>query len=232
MILSFNQPAFIPWGGFFCRLPASDRMVLLDNTLFAQGFTFVNRNRIKGPEGETWITVPIKRKGRGRQKIKDLEIYQKEYWGKKFLGTLAHCYSKSIYFDGIYNPLSRIIEKKDDNFLDMVVEILERLKTKLGISTPFMLQSETGVEEKGVKLLVDIALKLAAAEVILPYPSQALIDRRQFEKEGIGVKFLKFTAPVYPQFRGDFISCLSVLDMLFSLGKDSAELLKRSSALT
>ncbi len=47
-------------------------MILLDDTLLARGFTFVNRNRLKGPEGELWISVPLKRKGRGRQKIKDL----------------------------------------------------------------------------------------------------------------------------------------------------------------
>ena len=84
MILSFNQPSFIPWPGFFARLIASDKMVLLDNTLFAQGFTFVNRNRIKSPEGELWITVPIKKKGLGRQKIKDLVIYQKQYWAEYY----------------------------------------------------------------------------------------------------------------------------------------------------
>lgn len=232
MILSFNQPVFIPWGGFFCRLLASDRMVLLDNTLFAQGFSFVNRNRLKGTEGETRVTVPIKKKGLGRQKIKDLEIYHKEYWGEKFLTTLAHLYGKSIYFDRVYKLLARIIKKKDNYFLNMVIEILESLRSNLGIKTPFVLQSETGVEERGVKLLIEIAYKLGAAEVILPYPSQSLLDWQQFEKEGIGVKFLKFAAPVYPQFRGDFINCLSVLDMLFSLGRDSGKLLKRSFTLT
>jgi hypothetical protein len=46
VIISFNQPAFIPWGGFFARLLSSDRMVLLDDTVLARGFTFVNRNRL------------------------------------------------------------------------------------------------------------------------------------------------------------------------------------------
>ena len=85
MRLSFNQPVFLPWGGFFARLLHSDKMVLLDETLLARGFTFVNRNRFKGPEGEIWISVPLKRKGRGRQKIKDLEIHEKERCVKNFL---------------------------------------------------------------------------------------------------------------------------------------------------
>ncbi|MCK5056233.1 MAG: WbqC family protein [Candidatus Aminicenantes bacterium] len=232
MILSFNQPAFIPWGGFFCRLLASDRMVLLDNTLFARGFTFVNRNRVKGPEGEIRLTVPLKKKGLGRQKIKNLEIYQKKYWGKKFLATLSHLYGKSIYFERIYKPLARIIKKQDNQFLNMVIEILEVLRSGLGINTPFILQSQTGVAESGITLLIQIAGMAGADEVILPYPSRPLVDWRQFEKAEIGVTFLKFTAPVYPQFRGDFISCLSILDMLFSLGQESTQLLKKSFTLT
>jgi hypothetical protein len=65
MKLSFNQPAFIPWGAFFARLLNSDRMVLLDETILARGFSYVNRNRINGPRGEVWLTVPLKKKGRG-----------------------------------------------------------------------------------------------------------------------------------------------------------------------
>jgi len=232
MILSFNQPAFMPWGGFFCRLLAADRMVLLDNTLFARGFTFVNRNRVKGAAGETWLTVPLKKKGLGRQKIKDLEIYQKEYWGKKFLTTLSHLYGKSIYFERIYKPIARIIKKQDTHFLNMAIEILEVLRSALSIKTPFVLQSQIGVEGMGINLLVQITKKLGAGEVILPYPSQLLVDWRQFEEAGIGVRFLKFAAPVYPQFHGDFINCLSILDMLFCSGKASTQLLKKSFTLT
>ncbi len=69
MRIGFHQPAFIPWAGFWARLAAVDQMVLLDDTFLARGFTFVNRNRIKGPNGEIWLTVLLKRKGRGRQKI-------------------------------------------------------------------------------------------------------------------------------------------------------------------
>jgi hypothetical protein len=61
----------------FARLIHSDAMILLDETLLSRGFSYVNRNRIKGPSGEVWITVPLKKKGRGFQKIKDLEIHEK-----------------------------------------------------------------------------------------------------------------------------------------------------------
>lgn len=231
MILSFNQPSFIPWPGFFARLMASDKMVLLDNTLFAQGFTFVNRNRIKSPEGELWITVPIKRKGLGRQKIKDLVIYQTQYWAKKFLLTLQHCYKKSISFNKIYNPIFEILNKQDNNFLNMAFPILNHLKTSFNIKNEFILQTSTGIESSGTDLLLEIAIHLKATEVLLPYPAQNLIEWKNFIKKGIKVKFLKFFSPVYPQFWGRFVGNLSALDLLFCMGKESHKFIEISYIL-
>ncbi len=231
MILSFNQPSFIPWSGFFARLIASDKMVLLDNTLFAQGFTFVNRNRIKSPDGELRITVPVEKKGLGRQKIKDLVIYQKEYWAKKFLLTLELCYKKSIFFNNIYNPIFEILNKQDNNFLNMALPILKHLKTSFNIKNEFILQTNTGIESSGTDLLIEIATHLKATEVLLPYPAQNLIEWKKFIKKGIKVKFLKFFSPVYPQFWGKFAGNLSALDLLFCLGEESHKLLETSYIL-
>ncbi len=231
MVLSFNQPAFIPWGGFFARLMAADRMVLLDDTLFARGFTFVNRNRIKGPDGQVWITVPIKKKGRGRQKIRDLEIYQKPYWAGKFAQTLRHSYGKSVYFEGLHELLMRIIRTDGPRFLLLAGDILECLRRQLAIETPFLLQSEIGVEARGIDLLIEIARKLGADEVILPFPASRLLDWRQIAEAGIGVRFLKFVSHVYPQFWGEFTANLSVLDLLFCVGPAGRQLLEKSFTL-
>ncbi len=228
MILSFNQPSFIPWTGFFARLIVSDKMVLLDNTLFAQGFTFVNRNRVKSPEGELRITVPVKKKGLGRQKIKDLVIYQKQYWAKKFLLTLQHCYRKSISFNNIYDPIFEILNKKENNFLNMVFPILNHLKTSFNIKNEFILQTNTGIEASGTDLLLKIAIHLGATEVLLPYPAQNLIEWNKFKKKEIKVKFIKFFSPVYPQFWGKFAGNLSAIDLLFCSGKESQKLLEKS----
>jgi len=231
LILSFNQPSFIPWPGFFARLMASDKMVLLDNTLFAQGFTFVNRNRIKSPEGELWITVPIKKRGLERQKIRDLVIYQKEYWAKKFLLTLEHCYKKSIFFNNIYDPVFEVLNENENNFLNMVFPILNHLKTSFNIKNEFILQTSTGIEGCGTDLLLKIAMQLGATEVLLPYPAQNLIEWNKFKKKEIKVKFIKFFSPVYPQFWGNFAGNLSAIDLLFCSGKESHKLLETSYIL-
>ena len=226
MVLSFNQPSFIPWGGFFARLMASDVMVLLDKTLFAQGFTFVNRNRIKGPEGELWITVPVKKSKRGRQKIRNLEIHEKGYWSMKWLRTLKHSYCKSIHYERINERIKEILNKDSFLFIDVVLPMLELLRSELNICTEFMFQSDLGIESNGVKLLMDISKRMEADEVLLPYFAQKRVNWKEFERIGVSVKFLRYTSPVYPQFWGDYKQNLSALDLVFCTGSQGKKIIQ------
>ncbi len=229
MRICFNQPVFIPWGGFFARLMSSDRMVLLDETVLAHGFTYVNRNRIKGPEGEVWITVPLKRKGRGRQKIKDLEIYEKERWAKKFLLTLKHYYGKSVYFEEIYRQVEAVLARPDDRFLDLSMGLLSILKAGFRMDNEIVLQSDLGMMGKGTPLLVTIAKELRADEVILPFGSEKVVDCAHFARENVRVRLLRFLPPPYPQFWGRFLMNLSTLDLLLCCGSAGRPVIERGT---
>lgn len=232
MRISFNQPAFIPWGGVYARLLHSQQMVLLDDTLLARGFTFVNRNRLKGPEGELWVSVPLKRKGRGRQKIKDLEIFEKERWAKDFLLTLKHFYGKSLYFNPVYSRVEAIVKRQDESFLNLAVGLMNVLRELLQIKQGFIFQSEIGVSGKGTGLLVSCAKELGAEEVVLPYFSRKAVDRELFKKEAIKVSFLRYDPPAYPQFWGDFIKKLSVLDLVLCCGPEGRKVIERGGTFS
>ncbi len=229
MRICFSQPAFIPWCGFFSRLMHSDQMVLLDDTLLSTGFTYVNRNRIKGPEGEVWISVPVKKKGKGRQKIKDLELYHKDQWAKDFLLTLWHFYVKSIYFQPVYKKIKYSLGTRDRSFLHLILNLLKVIKSEFSISPNFTLQSDLGIKGKGIDLLLSITKELNASQVILPYFSRKAIDWNQFARENIEVFFLRYAPPQYPQFWGKFIRRLSALDLLLCMGKEGRKILDRGS---
>lgn len=231
MRISFHQPAFIPWSGFWARLMKVDKMVLLDDTLLAQGFTFVNRNRLKGPMGEIWITVPLKRKGLGRQKIRDLKIHEKPWWAKRFLATLRHFYGKSIYFEPLFSEIARIVNDQNDRFLDMVEALLLLLREAFGLKTPFLRQSELGITGQGTELLLSIAENLKSEEVLLSSFAVKHVDLSQFRKKGIKVWLHHFDLPQYPQFWGEFCPNLSGLDLYFCLGPNSVRLLEKASKI-
>lgn len=202
-------------------------MVLLDDTLLARGFTFVTRNRIKGPLGEVWISVPVERKGKGRQKIKDLIIYEKEKWQKNFLETLHHFYGKSIYFDPVYDEIKTAVELPDVNFSKTVLALFLSIKNGFSIDGDIILQSDLGITGQGTSLLVFLAKELKAKEVILPYFSERAIECDKFKKEKIKVQFLRYSPPQYPQFWGDFVKNLSALDLLLCCGGGSRDILEK-----
>jgi hypothetical protein len=231
MRISFNQPAFLPWGGFFARLLSSDMMVLLDDTALAHGFTYVNRNRIKGPLGEVWITVPLKRKGRGTQKIKDLEIYKPDKWAKKYLLTLKHFYGKSVYFEPVYQEIKAAIETANDSFVSLVLLLSDILNRSFEIDREMILQSKTGITGKGTPLLVSIAKELGAQEVVLPYFSEKAVEVDQFHQEKIQVQFLRYLPPPYPQFWGKFLENLSTLDLLLCLGRQGKAIIEKGTKI-
>lgn len=232
MRISFNQPGFIPWGGVFARLMHADKMVLLDDTLLSTGFTYVNRNRIKGPAGEVWISVPVKKKGRGRQKIKDLELFEKERWAKDFLLTLGHFYVKSIYFPHVYNRIKEAVEMQERSFCEMVLKLLHIIKEEFGIEQNYVLQSEVGISGLGTDLLVSLAIELGASEVILPDFSDKAVECSRFARERIDVKFLRYDPPPYPQFWGAFVPRLSALDLLLCSGKNGKQILEKGSFIS
>ncbi len=230
-MVSFNQPAFIPWGGFFARQMVSDTMVLLDDTLFARGFTFVNKNRIKGPQQEVWLTVPVRKKGLGRQKISELEIHNKQFWREKFAATLYHMYGRSMFFDDIARPLIAVANDENSEFTALTNGTLDILKANLGIENGFFYQSALGVTKTGIDLLLEITRKLDADEVILPFGAQHSLEWRRFETIGIKVWFLKYIPVVYPQFWGRFRANLSALDLLLCMGPESKRVIKAGTQL-
>lgn len=232
MRVSFSQPVFIPWGGFYGRLLNSDLMIILDKTLFARGFTFVNRNRLKAPQGEIWITVPVRKKGLGRQRIRELQIFRPEIWARKFLALLKHYYGHSFYFEQTAGTMKNIIFEADTNFLALTLGFCRFLADSFQIRTAFSLQSELGVENRGTDLLVDLAQRVGAKEVLLPHLADRHLNLEAFAKAGLMVFYLKYQPVAYPQFWGNFIPNLSALDLWLCCGPEGLKNIVKSSRVT
>lgn len=60
-VVSCNQPAYLPWMGYFDRIAKSDVHVVLDHVQFEKG-SYTNRCRIKQRDGrEMWLTIPVEK---------------------------------------------------------------------------------------------------------------------------------------------------------------------------
>jgi hypothetical protein len=231
MRISFGQPAFIPYGGFFSRQLNSDLMILLDDSQFARGFTFVNRNRLKGPAGEVWVTIPVKKKHLGLQTIRQLRLHQPEKFSARFLGLLRHYYGHSIYYPAVSLEFKAILDSAQDNFLQLVLSFLISLRSWLKIDTPQLLQSEIGLSGQGPQLLIDLAREVKASELVFPYLADRHFDPLKFKSAGLKLLFLKYNQVPYPQFWGNFLPNLSALDLYFGCGPGARQVIEKSSRI-
>ena len=231
MRISFSQPVFIPYGGFFGRQLNSDLMIILDQTQFARGFTFVNRNRLKGPAGEIRVTVPVKKKNLGRQTIRQLRLHQPERFSARFLALLRHYYGHSLYYQSVSAELKTVLEAVRDNFPELALESISKLKSWLEIGSPQLLQSELGLTGRGPELLIDLAKEVKASEILFPYLADRHFDSSRLKAAELKLVFLKYDQLPYPQFWGDFLANLSALDLYLCCGPQGRQIIQKSSRI-
>jgi hypothetical protein len=72
---------------------------------------------------------------------------------------------------------------------------------------------------------------LKADEFYEPEGGKGYIEPGCFESKGIHLTFQDFQHPVYPQLHGNFVSHLSIVDLLFNCGKSSLSYIKGSKPL-
>ena len=82
--IAIMQPTYLPWLGYFDLIDRSDILVFLDSVQFDKR-SWQQRNRIKTPNGELMLTVPVLTKGKFDQKICDVMIDQSQNFEKKHL---------------------------------------------------------------------------------------------------------------------------------------------------
>ncbi len=218
MRFSYSQPYFIPFPGFFLRAKACDTFVLLDRVQFPRGFTWLRRNRLKGKDGVLWLTVPIKRKGMGLAPIDQVKIFYGENWMRKHLLSIRHSYLHSPYFELIYPKLEEVYNKKPERLLEFNLLLIQLIREELGTENNFVLQSEIGATGKREGLILNIAEKLGAEEVLLPAQARSHLKLEELKKNGLKPVIFNYKPAVYPQLWGKFIKDLSTLDILFNLG--------------
>ena len=88
------QSNYIPWKGYFDIINDADLFVFYDDVQFTKN-DWRNRNIIKTPLGNKWLSVPVGKKI--HRLICDVRIDDSE-WGKKHWHTICQFYSRAPYF--------------------------------------------------------------------------------------------------------------------------------------
>lgn len=225
MIVSINQPAYLPWLGYFERIARSDLHVVLDHVQFEKN-SFTNRNKVRVKDGTSWLTIPLATKGRfGDLAIRHLEFVPGDPWRKKHWATLRMNYAKAPFFAAYAPAYEALYAREWPGFMPFVRAMLEQHLHDLGIATPLRYSSEMNVGGAKSELVLNLCRATGASVYLSGALGRDYLDTAAFTAAGIEVRFQDYVHPVYRQAWPDFHSHLCVLDLLFNHGPASREIL-------
>lgn len=217
------QPSYIPWLGVFDQIQRSDTFVFYDDVQFDKN-GWRNRNRIKTANGIQWLTVPVLHTG--FPTLLDVEINDTTSWRDKHIKTLKQNYAKAPFFKKYSADLLSIIsDMKYKRLVSLSMDILVWLLHVLGIKTPFVLSSELGIFGDKITRLIDIIKHFGGDTFVEGSMGKRYINEADFSSAGVSVVYQDYKHPVYPQLYGEFVSHLSILDLLFNCGLESLSIL-------
>ena len=211
MIVSIHQPAYLPWLGYFDKIIKSDIFVYLD-TVQLEKNSYSYRNKIKTPQGSTWLTIPLKMKGHTGKAIKDVLVDNTQQWKKKHLKSIFYNYKKSPFFDEIYPKLESLYKENYDLFSEFTYSHLMFWLDELSIKTKVVKSSDLSIDTSKSDLVLDLCKYFSAEKYISGVLGKGYLIEEDFINNNIKIEYQIYQYQVYQQLHGDFIPHLGVVD--------------------
>lgn len=223
MKLGIMQPYFVPYIGYWQLLNAVDTYVIYDDVNYIKG-GWINRNRILLNGEAKYFNVQLD--GASPNKlINEIGINRNEVTIKKSLRVLEAAYRKAPYFKEVYPIISDILMCESTNLSDYLVYSIKEICRYLDITTRIVRSSDIpkNNELHGQEKVLEICMLLGAKEYYNAIGGRALYSYEDFKCRGIDLKFLQSKDIVYKQYEKQFISNLSIIDVLMFNSKEKIE---------
>ena len=218
MRVSINQPAYLPWLGYFDRIASSDLAIVLDSVRVEKG-SYTNRNKMRSSNGWSWLTVPIK--SSGQPFISEVQIDNQRDWRKKHFQLIHQAYAKAHHYNEHIEWVADLYAKEWTGLNELLTYSNRYFLSALSIWTPIIHSSALNVTGVKSELVLNLCKEVGATEYISGPFGIDYLDLPSFDRAGIRVTFQHYTHPLYEQCQGGFESHMSVLDLLLNCGTDS-----------
>lgn len=220
------QSNYIPWKGYFDMIAAVDEFIIYDDMQYTRR-DWRNRNQIKTPQGQQWLTVPVKVKGKYLQTIRETEIDGTD-WPEVHWKALAQNYRRALYFEEIATIFEPHYRQCKHTYLSMLNrEFIEAVCGYLGITTKISNSWDYSLVEGKTVRLADLCCQAGGTEYISGPSAKGYIEEHFFTERGIKLSWFDYSDyPEYNQLWGEFSHGVTILDLLFNCGKGAANHMK------
>lgn len=210
-----HQPEHLSYPGFWAKLLVSDVWIALDTAQYLKSH-YHNRNRIKGPAGWQWLTVPVI-VPHHKSPINSV-IIAEEFKPDKHLATIAHAYHAAPSFDRIQPIINEAFQRaiKHRSLSVLNLELIENIARYLGIHRTIIRASYISTEKHEYnknQRLINLCNSVSASTYICGAGSKSYMDYEMFASAGIAVEQIEYTPNYYPRTE-PFQSNLSIVDLL------------------
>jgi WbqC-like protein family len=226
-LVSVHQPNFMPWLKLLDKILASDVYVAYDTAQFTKS-EYHARQKVMTPSKPVWLTVPVMSTG-DYKPIHDVRIDNKQPFRRQHLNKLRKSYGSTPYFDEVYAIVEPIYQGDHERLVDLNLDLIEALCSYLDGSVRIVRASTLPHEGDRAERLVQLVKAAGGSDHLTSTygADHQDVDWSPFENEGIGIRVQQFEHPQYDQIGADFVPNLAALDMLFSCGRQTGEILAR-----
>lgn len=224
------QPSYIPWRGYFDQILKADLFVFYDDVQYdKRGWR--NRNRIKTSTGPIWLSIPVFNRGAQTEHIpiNDIRIVWDRPWNQEHWNSIRLAYCKAQYFAHYAELVEEFYAKKPEMLADFTIETTIALARAIGIDrTRFLRSSQiAGIEGTKTDRLISILKKVEATHYISGPSAKDYIENEKFTEAGITLEYIQYDYPEYPQLYPPFDPQVSIIDTLFTMGKETLSTIQR-----
>jgi len=226
------QSNYIPWKGYFDLIAAVDEFILYDDMQYTKR-DWRNRNQIKTPQGLKWLTVPVKVKGRFHQKINETEL-DGDGWTQDHWKSMVVNYKKAPHFERVAEWLAPFyLEHKYEHLSELNKSLIMAVCQNLGIATKISSSADYELVDGQSERLASLCQQAGGHEYISGPSAKNYIEESVFTGSNIKLTWFDYLGyPEYPQLWGDFTHTVSIVDLLFNCGEQSASYMKNVRSKT
>ena len=200
-----------------------DVFILLDDAQYTKN-SLINRNKIKGSQGEILLTVPVR--ASLETKISDVEIAHPKAT-QKHLKAIQANYAKAPYFKTYFDEIGQILTSSAE-LSELNEALIRQIAHWLGITCDIVRSSDFEVHSVSDHRLVDLVQAVDGQRYLSGEGGKSYQADATYQNADIELQYTGFSSPMYPQQWGPFIFNLSVIDILLNCGPEAGDLIRNS----
>jgi hypothetical protein len=231
--VSIHQPNFMPWLKLVDKILASDVYVAYDTVQYTKT-EYHARQKVKSVSGTVWLSVPVRHVRGVHQLIKDVRIDNSQPFRRKHLKMLRSTYERAPYFEELYPIVEDVYTRDQERLVDLNMDLIEAICSYLECPARIV-RSSTLLPRDGdrTERVVELVNKAGGTEHLTSTygADHQEMDWSRFLEAGIAIRSQRFEHPVYEQVGPGFVPHLAAIDMLFSCGRRTREILERNRRL-